>query len=172
MLSGSDGAYDGLVPEDVTLHAATFADLDAATLYALLRLRVDVFVVEQECAYPELDGRDTDPVTVHLWLARGGEPLAYLRILGEPDGADRISRVMVAKHARGRGHARRLMNAAFVCIGGRQSILHAQAHLVDFYAGMGFTPTGPEFLQDGIPHIPMHRPGAGRPAAQPAPDGG
>ncbi len=54
------------------LRVASFRDLDAATLYALLQLRVDVFVVEQECAYPELDGRDHEPATLHLWLADDG----------------------------------------------------------------------------------------------------
>jgi ElaA protein len=58
----------------VTLRAARFDDLDAATLYALLRLRVDVFVVEQHCPYPELDGRDREPGTVHLWLEHDGAP--------------------------------------------------------------------------------------------------
>src|SRR5438034_1116433 len=58
------------------LHTARFGDLDGPTLYALLRLRVDVFVVEQQCPYPELDGRDLSPSTVHVWLTDGGPPAA------------------------------------------------------------------------------------------------
>src|SRR6266581_866139 len=70
----------------VTLHVAAFAEVPPATLYALLQLRVQVFIVEQRCPYQDLDGRDTDPGTRHVWLADGEVPLAYLRILAEPDG--------------------------------------------------------------------------------------
>jgi ElaA protein len=142
----------------VTLHAARFAELDAATLYALLRLRVDVFVVEQRCPYPELDGRDTEPSTVHLWLAEGGVPAGYLRLLSEPDGTARIGRVAVVRPARGAGLAGRLMAEALVRVGDRDCVLDAQSPLVGFYARLGFEVTGPEFVEDGIPHVPMHRP--------------
>jgi ElaA protein len=138
-----------------TLHVAGFAQLDATTLYALLRLRVDVFVVEQRCPYPELDGRDPEPSTVHFWLARDAAPVAYLRLLEEPGGAARIGRVAVAKPARGAGLASRLMVAALERVGDRECVLDAQSPLVDFYARLGFVVTGPEFLDDGIPHIPM-----------------
>src|SRR5262249_1999518 len=65
------------------IKSARFADLDTMTLYRLLKLRVDVFVVEQECAYPELDGRDIEPATVHLWAEQDGEIAGYLRILDD-----------------------------------------------------------------------------------------
>ncbi|WP_341719739.1 GNAT family N-acetyltransferase [Micromonospora sp. FIMYZ51] len=139
------------------LRIAAFADLDARTLYDLLRLRVDVFVVEQECAYPELDGRDVEPGTRHLWLALDGAPLAYLRILANPGGVARIGRVVVAPAARGTGHAGRLLTAALVEIGDRPCVLEAQSHLVDFYARHGFTVSGPAYVEDGIPHTPMRR---------------
>jgi ElaA protein len=67
------------------LRVAAFDELDAYTLYALLRLRAEVFVVEQDCAYLDLDGRDTEPGTRHLWLDRDGEPVAYLRVLAAGD---------------------------------------------------------------------------------------
>ena len=139
------------------LRVAGFTDLDARTFHDLLRLRVDVFVVEQECAYPELDGRDVEPGTRHLWLARDGEPVAYLRILADPDGVARIGRVVVAPEARGGGHAGRLMVAALAEIGDRPCVLDAQSHLVDFYARHGFSGSGPEYVEDGIPHTPMRR---------------
>jgi ElaA protein len=142
----------------VELHTAAFDELSPGTLYALLRLRVDVFVVEQQCPYPELDGRDSESGTRHMWTTRDGVPVGYLRILAEPDGGARIGRVCVAKSDRGTGLARRLMTAALERIGERPCELHAQAHLVDFYATLGFTPTGPEYLDDGIPHVPMRRP--------------
>lgn len=138
------------------LHVASFHDLDTTTLYALLRLRTDVFVVEQECPYPELDGRDTEPGTRHLWLARDRDVLAYLRILADP-GAERIGRVAVARHERGAGHAGRLMSEALAVIGNRPAVLAAQTHLAGFYGRYGFTVSGAEYVEDGIPHVPMRR---------------
>jgi ElaA protein len=140
----------------VELRVASFPDLDTHTLYALLKLRVDVFVAEQRCAYPDLDGRDDEPGTRHLWLTRDGETLGYLRILAEPD-AERIGRVAVAPGERRAGHAARLMTAALEVVGNRPAVLDAQAHLQDFYARYGFVPTGPQYLDDGIPHVPMRR---------------
>jgi ElaA protein len=140
------------------LHVARFADLDAATLYALLRLRVDVFVVEQRCAYPELDGRDLEPATRHLWLTEAApHPLAYLRLLAEPDGAVRIGRVCTARPARGRGLAQRLVEAALATAGPVPYVLDAQRYLVPFYTRLGFAACGPEYVDDGIPHVPMRR---------------
>jgi ElaA protein len=141
----------------VELHTASFDDLSTRTLYAILRLRVDVFVVEQRCPYPELDGRDTDAGTRHLWAERDGVPVGYLRILSQHDGAARIGRVCVARSERGSGLARRLMLAALEGLDGRQCTLHAQAHLTGFYGSFGFVATGPEYLDDGIPHVPMAR---------------
>ena len=139
------------------LHVASFRDLDTTTLYALLKLRTDVFVVEQECPYPELDGRDDEPGTRHLWLTRDHEIVGYLRILSEPDGVERIGRVAVAKHERGAGHAATLLTEALAVIGNRPAVLHAQAHLAAFYGRHGFVVTGPEYVEDGIPHVPMRR---------------
>src|SRR3712207_9356290 len=67
------------------LRRAPFAELTPFEVYALCRLRVDVFVVEQQCPYPELDGRDTEPATVHLWVEEDGRVLATLRLLDDGD---------------------------------------------------------------------------------------
>jgi ElaA protein len=152
---------------------APFERLDIGTLYALMRLRVDVFVVEQTCPYPELDGRDTEPGTRHVWHSVDGRPVGYLRIMDEPDGGARIGRVCVDRSQRGTGLARRLMTAALDRIGERTCVLDAQSHLAGFYAGLGFQPDGPEFVEDGIPHVPMCRPGsrsASRDGTRPAGD--
>jgi ElaA protein len=142
------------------LRVATTVELDAPTLYRLLRLRTDVFVVEQHCPYPELDGRDLEPHTRHLWLAPdafSGDPVAYLRLLSEPDGSARIGRVCAAKDARGQGLSGRLMAAALDLIGARTCVLDAQAPQVGFYQRYGFRENGAEYLEDGIPHVPMIR---------------
>jgi ElaA protein len=157
---------------EIELRRSRFAELDPATLYGLLRLRVNVFVVEQQCPYPELDGRDVEPDTVHFWYERDNRPLTYLRLLTEPDGVGpggvepdgsgsggtRIGRVCTAAEARGTGLAGRLLDAALEVVGDRPCALHAQSHLTGFYARHGFRPVGPEFLDDGIPHTPMARP--------------
>jgi ElaA protein len=83
---------------------ASFAELDAPTLYALLALRCGVFVVEQRCPYQDLDGRHTERATRHLWWERGGVPGANLRLLTDPDGAarpGRAERAVVAGHPNG-----------------------------------------------------------------------
>ena len=142
-------------PQD-ELRSASFRDLDTTTLYALLKLRTDVFVVEQNCPYAELDGRDDEPATRHLWVERDGEIRAYLRVLNDGD-VERIGRVATAKTARGAGLAGRLMAEALTIIGNRPSVLDAQAHLMEFYARFGYRPAGPEYVEDGIPHVPMAR---------------
>jgi ElaA protein len=140
------------------VRAATAAELDVDTLYRILRLRVDVFVVEQACPYPELDGRDLEPSTRHCWIADDrGEVLAYLRVLAEAGGGSRIGRVVTAGHARGRGTAARLLRHG-LALAGRPVLIDAQSHLAGWYERFGFGVCGPEHLQDGIPHLPMSLP--------------
>ncbi|GAA2855849.1 GNAT family N-acetyltransferase [Pseudonocardia halophobica] len=144
-----------------TLRRSWALDLDAATLYELLRLRVDVFVVEQACPYGELDGRDLEERARHYWLTGHGEPAAVLgtlRLLKEPDGGYRIGRLCTAKTARGRGLGKQLMDAAIAEIGDGACVLDAQEHLADFYRGYGFEATGPAYDWDGVAHLPMRRP--------------
>ena len=142
---------------DRHVRVAAFEELDGRTAYALWQLRESVFVVEQECAYQELDGRDLEPGTRHVWVVGpDGAPVAYLRLLDDGDRA-RIGRVLVAATHRRRGLAAMLMHAALDLVGDRPSQLHAQSHLVDWYARFGYRPDGPEFLEDGIPHVPMQR---------------
>ena len=141
------------------VRVAPLDEVDPRTLYALLRLRVDVFVVEQDCAYPELDGRDAEPGALLLWVeGAAGAVTGTARLLREQDGRARIGRVVVAAGARGTGVADALLAAALGRAGGADVVLDAQSHLVGFYARHGFAPAGPEFVEDGIPHVPMLRP--------------
>lgn len=139
------------------VRAATGDQVSAGDLYSVLQLRVDVFVVEQECPYPELDGRDLLPGTRHLWLNGESGVDSYLRVLEEPGGGFRIGRVVTAGSARGRGLAARLMTAALESISDAPAVLDAQTYAKGFYAKFGFEPTGEEFLEDGIPHVTMRR---------------
>lgn len=138
----------------VTVHP--FTDLDATTAYAIWRLRQEVFVVEQECVYLDLDGRDPEPTTRHVVLRDGDVLAGYLRILHDAEAA-RIGRVVLAAAYRGRGLADLLMHAALAEIGDRACVLAAQTPLAGWYAGFGFVTDGPDFLDDGIPHRPMRR---------------
>jgi ElaA protein len=132
-----------------------FDDLDARTAYEVWRLRQDVFVVEQSCPYPDLDGRDLEPGTRHLLLhADDGSLVGYLRLLDE-ETHTRIGRVVLVGSARGRGLADQLVVAALAVTGDREVRLDAQSPLAGWYTGFGFEVDGPEFLDDGIPHLPM-----------------
>jgi ElaA protein len=134
----------------------SFDEFDTLALYALLRLRVDVFVVEQECPYPELDGWDTHPSTRHVWLDGASGPATYLRVLVEPDGSHRIGRVVTRSDARGNGLAGVLLDHVHATTPGRL-VLDAQTYLVPWYASFGYVPTGEEFVEEGIGHVPMVR---------------
>ncbi len=140
------------------LHDASTDEIDARTLYRILALRSRVFVVEQECAYLDIDGRDLEPGARQLWVERDGEVLATLRLLREPDGSGRIGRVVTAPHARGTGLAAELMNRALELAGPVDVVLDAQSHLAGWYERLGFVRDGAEFVEDGIPHVPMRRP--------------
>ena len=134
---------------------ARFADLTPHQLYGMLRLRSEVFVVEQECVYLDPDGRDDEPATWHLWAEADGAVVVAGRLLDDGD-AWRIGRVATAPEARGRGLAAALVRTAVeLCDDGRPVVLDAQSHLVEWYGTLGFEPAGDEFVEDGIPHVPM-----------------
>lgn len=134
-----------------------FVDLTPAELYGLLKLRVDVFVVEQACPYPELDGRDTEPGTLHVWIEQDGVPASCIRVL--ENGEDRaIGRVATAVDARGRGLSAELVRRGIELCAGRTIDIGAQAYLADWYGRFGFVRSGPDYLEDGILHLPMRLP--------------
>ena len=140
-----------------TLHSGSPRELSLAEAYPILRLRVDVFVVEQECAYPELDGRDLEPTAVWQWATDGsGSVIATLRVLTDPDGSARIGRVATAATARSSGVATELMRYALDSISPERAVvLDAQSYLQAWYERFGFAVTGAEYLEDGIRHVPM-----------------
>ena len=134
----------------------TFDDLSTRELHDILRLRSDVFVVEQACIYPDVDGRDTDPQTMHHWIGHDGGVIAYLRVLVDADGARRIGRVVTSPSARGEGFAAQLVSTVAAGID-CELVIDAQTHLTTWYEQLGFEVAGAEFVEDGIPHVPMRR---------------
>lgn len=138
----------------LTVRSAPFAELRPEALYGILRLRSEVFVVEQDCVYLDADGRDTDPRTVHWWVEDGGAVVSCARLLFEPDGGSQIGRVATRASHRRRGFGAQLVRAA-LAVAPRPVAVHAQAHLQRWYAGFGFVREGDGFLEDGIPHVLM-----------------
>ena len=139
----------------IVIRSAHLRDLDAVTLHEIVRLRQDVFVVEQECAYADLDGRDLEAGALQVWAEDAdGSVVATLRVLREAGGEVRIGRVATVRSMRGRGLARALVTEALDETEGTV-VLDAQNHLAQWYAALGFERVGEEFVEDGIPHVPM-----------------
>ncbi len=140
--------------------------MSVAELHGVLLLRCQVFVLEQACAYADIDGRD--PAALHL-LARANDRRADDRLAGcarvfslrEQAPAWTVGRVAVAEAHRGSGLGRRLMLEVLAEIGRRDGSaaieLSAQAHLERFYASLGFSRVSPDYPEDGIPHCRMRR---------------
>lgn len=146
----------------VTWRCLRFDDLGVVDLYALLRLRAEVFVVEQRCAYLDPDG--ADPACWHLLGERAGDLLAYARLV--PAGLKfteaSIGRVVTDPATRGSGLGHALMREAIERVHALwtpQPIrIGAQAHLQAFYGQHGFAVDGPLYNEDGIEHVEMLRP--------------
>lgn len=139
----------------------SFYDLRVSELYEVLRLRSEVFVVEQQCLYQDMDGLDRQ--AMHLLGVQGGELKAYARCFepGVKFAEASIGRVLVRPEARATGLGHALMEQAIVAtaqVWGPQAIrIGAQAHLVAFYAKHGFKDVGIPYMEDGIPHLEMLR---------------
>ena len=139
------------------IKARRFDELTASDLYEILRCRAEVFVVEQNCVYQDLDGEDMS--STHLYIEDGGRIKAYLRIIdpGIKYPSASIGRVLVMKPFRGKGLARPLMIEAIRIAKYYSDTIEieAQAYLRSFYKSLGFVETSEEFMLDGIPHISM-----------------
>lgn len=141
-----------------TVHRARFADLSPHDLYGILRLRSDVFVVEQDCVFLDLDDRDHEPDAEHLWTADASGVTAALRLLAEGGTTWSIGRIVARADVRGRGVAADLVRAGLDRLrelGAEEVRIGAQAQLRDWYDRFGFRQAGPRYLEDGILHLPM-----------------
>ncbi|MFS7194326.1 GNAT family N-acetyltransferase [Rahnella inusitata] len=134
------------------------SELTVQQLYAILALRSEVFVVEQTCAYQDIDGQDLTGENRHIVAWLDGKPAAYARILRHEDGVA-IGRVIVAPSARGLKLGYQLMERALVsCQKNWPDIrvaISAQAHLEGFYGKLGFAVYTGVYEEDGIPHVGM-----------------
>ncbi|MFS0675014.1 GNAT family N-acetyltransferase [Ornithinibacillus sp. 179-J 7C1 HS] len=141
-------------------HLKSFQELTNNELYEILKARTDIFVVEQDCPYPELDNCDQE--SLHYFLTVDGELAAYIRLL--PKGLKyedyvAIGRVMVVKKYRSYGYARQIMEKGIHYIHEEwkenKIKIQAQVYLRNFYGSFGFEQISNEYLEDGIPHIDM-----------------
>lgn len=136
-----------------------FDELDKMELYQIIKQRIDVFVVEQDCSYPELDGKDMD--AHHLFAMDEGKVVAYTRILppGAAFGEVSIGRVLVDMTYRGEGLGEELMRKTMEFVTdtmNEKSIrISAQEYLLEFYMSLGFEPVSDTYLEDGMPHVEM-----------------
>lgn len=137
-------------------------ELTTAELYAVLKLRTDVFFVEQQVDEEELDNRDQEPGTVHYWIADEAGTAAYLRVLlnAEPEHLDArriVGRVVVRADRRGEGLAQQLLARVLEDFGGEAMLLHAQQYVAPLYAKAGFVAFGEPYEEATIMHISMYR---------------
>lgn len=138
-----------------------FLELSTQEVYNILRLRAAIFVVEQNCVYQDLDGKDEN--SIHVFASDSENIVAYARIVLPGISYQEISigRVVVAEEYRYQKLGFNVMKKAINVIElemGKQPIrISAQSHLEKFYRSLDFKPTGKSYLEDGIPHIEMLR---------------
>ena len=141
----------------IKIRVKRFDELTTGELYEILRCRSEVFVVEQNCVYQDLD--EEDSASTHLFIEEEGRIKAYLRVIdpGVKYVSASIGRVLTMKPYRGQGLARPLMIEAIRVAKSLSDTIEieAQAYLRQFYKSLGFKESSAEFTLDGIPHISM-----------------
>jgi ElaA protein len=145
---------------NLTWHFSSWNEITRDQFYALAALRIDVFVIEQNCPYQDFDGKDRK--SHHLWCTDvDGQVHAVLRIVqpGVSYAEVSIGRVATSQAARGSGLGRSLMRRGMQCVvdqyGDVPVRISAQSYLTKFYSSFGFISEGESYLEDDIPHIEM-----------------
>ena len=139
------------------LHKKSFGELTTVELYELLRVRSEVFVVEQNCVYQDMDG--DDQTSIHLWLTVEDKVVALARVCPAGTHMKEISIGRVITTERGRGYGKQIMlhaiNAAIEHFDAERIDIEAQEYAMRFYENVGFRQSSDTFMLDGIPHIKM-----------------
>lgn len=139
----------------------SFEEITTSELYEILKARIDVFVVEQNCPYPDLD--DYDQKAIHIWAEQDKNVLAYCRVFdkGIKYNETSIGRVLTSEKGRGKNLGKQLIRYAVESIENRFRTsdirISAQDYLLKFYSDFGFEDTGKKYLEDNIPHTEMFR---------------
>ena len=142
----------------------SWSELTQEELYSFVKLRTDVFFVEQRIDEEELDNRDQEPTTQHLWIADSTGTIAYLRVLVDStashlDAKLCLGRVVVLADRRGEGLAQLLLSRVMDRYGHESMLLHAQLYVAPLYTKFGFEAFGESYIEAGIPHVSMYRVG-------------
>jgi ElaA protein len=147
------------IEQEPVLHKKSFQELTVDELYELLRVRSEVFVVEQNCVYQDMDGDDQK--SIHLWLTLADKVVALARVCPAGTHMQEISIGRVITTKRGSGYGKKIMlhaiDAAIKHFGARQIDIEAQEYAREFYESVGFRQSSDTFMLDGIPHIKMTR---------------
>ena len=145
---------------NIQFQLTEFDKLAPIDLYHIIQLRIEIFIIEQNCIYQDLD--DKDKAGLHMMGKENDELVSYVRLLPEGISYDKyvsIGRVVIKEKARKKGHGYKLMGKAIEYCNelwpGRPIKISAQAHLMGFYNQCGFTEMGDIYHEDGIPHIAM-----------------
>ena len=142
---------------ELKLHKKTFGELTLDELYELLRVRSEVFVVEQNCVYQDMDGDDKQ--SIHLWLTKGDRVVALARVCPAGVHLNEISIGRVITTERGKGYGEQIMRAAIAAavehFGATLIEIEAQEYAQGFYEKVGFRRVSDLFMLDNIPHIRM-----------------
>lgn len=143
--------------DEPILHKKSFRELTVDELYELLRVRSEVFVVEQNCVYQDLDGDDQQ--SIHLWLTVAGKVVALARVCPAGTHMIEISIGRVITTERGKGYGKQIMlraiDAAIEHFDAKHIDIEAQEYARGFYESVGFKQSSDTFILDGIPHIRM-----------------
>ena len=143
--------------QELVLHQKPFHQLTTDELYELLRVRSEVFVVEQNCVYQDLDGDDRK--AIHLWLTQAGKTVALARVCPAGTHMTEISIGRVITTERGKGYGKEILlhaiDAASEHFGATLIDIEAQEYAKGFYESVGFKQSSGTFMLDGIPHIKM-----------------
>lgn len=143
----------------MNLEIKKFNELTVEELYDILKVRSEVFVVEQNCVYNDQDGKDID--SIHIMIKEGNKIMAYLRVIKPGVSYDNasIGRVLVTSEARKKGLARKIVCAGIDYIinswNEDKITIGAQNYLRDFYESLGFEAVSEVYSEDGIPHLDM-----------------
>ncbi|MGB0455903.1 MAG: GNAT family N-acetyltransferase [Flavobacteriaceae bacterium] len=145
----------------VSIFVKSFEELSKLELYKILRLRAEVFIVEQDCVYQDVD--DKDQKALHVILKKSEEIIGYTRLFwpGDYFKEASIGRVVISKKERDNNYGSELMKASILAISEKMKEkkikISAQTYLKIFYNNLGFLESGKEYLEDGIPHVAMFK---------------
>ena len=147
---------------ECSVHRKFWGDLTTDELYSILKLRTDVFFIEQRIDEEELDNRDQEPTTEHFWIADDTGTASYLRVIVDDspshlDARHSIGRVVVRDDRRGEGLSKALITEVMASYGHEPIVLHAQEYIAPLYEKFGFESFGEVYVEAGLPHISMYR---------------